>query len=146
MKWFNLLIVLILFNDVKAQKVPNQVSATMDTLTSPGDSIVWSKHFSIYQAVNYSKGGEIHSYSITPDGVLLTVASRIDSNLIPENIEKYIFTFFPSMKISASYLVKEYPLGKNFFRIDIGKAEVLFDCNGNFLDCRSKHDEFDESI
>jgi hypothetical protein len=146
MKIFLFLAMMLTLIKFHAQTVPSSVIKTLDGIKMPGESVNWIKHFSLYTA-KIINNHDIEKYvSISEEGIIVSEEFGVLVEDLPTNIHNYISANFPTLKIKTAFTIKHYLNPCIKFKVVVGKANVYFDMNGNFLESVSAHDEYDEMM
>ena len=70
---FYIVIVALFYScDVLTQVVPNKIFGSLDSIVTKDDSIIWVKHFSIYEATVFIAGSKREKrFHVTESGLLI---------------------------------------------------------------------------
>ena len=119
---------------IDERQVPPQVVGIVKANCLSGDSVVWYKHFTIYQARIFSKteGPERH-IQLTESGNTILKELSVEVAGLPNLITQFIVKNFPTMEICRAFLVEHFEMPQVRYRLEIGEAEVLFDSQGDFI-------------
>jgi hypothetical protein len=117
---------------LNSQEVPTAVKSSLERKYNTTNKVSWEREKGNYEANWGGNSGEDTSVLFTPSGDFLEMVKAIPVHELPKPILSYLNLHYKGMKISEAGKVTDGQ-GKLSYEVEVGKKDLVFDENGNFL-------------
>lgn len=141
---FVLAVGMLLSIAAKAQKVNNSsvpapVLAALKAKYPQATKVTWEKEKGNFEANWGGKSGEDMSVVFTPAGELVEQVEAIAPTSLPVAATAYLKSHYSGKKVKETGKVTD-AAGKTTYEAEVGKLEIVFDQQGNFIKAGEEND------
>jgi hypothetical protein len=143
---FYIVIVALFYScDVLTQVAPNKIFGSLDSIVAKDDSIIWVKHFSIYEATVFSSGSKREKrFHVTESGLLIFKEQEFDIDSLSHEIKQFMYVNFPGISYTKAYYVSDYLNPEIKIKVQIGELDVFFGEENNCISMKVHRHFYEE--